>query len=818
MEYYSQKLLEKLNMIDKYPLTVLEAPAGYGKTTAVHKALEHKTLDVPNTSIYWHTAVESLGDSSYEWFVERMEDIDVWTGRALRDLGYLNRSNADEAARLIREIKVNEPLTLVFDNFQYVVDNWQPQILDGIAKRADIKLRVIFVSQSFGRLRRLLTDLDKNINYIKPDDFLLSEKDIADFGRQCGKELTRSRIRNIHQKTGGWSAAVSAYLSEDADDNTRDEADLLCRSFWNHLETEQQNVLMRLTPFEKITKKLVENYDIEPLDNWEELVDLLRRVPLIRVREEENECYIHEIFGRFLESRLATQDEKYRDFVHSEAGRFFRDFGYTNAAINNFYKAKDWEGILSCNLTCLIMERFGDVSYKELAVKLLENCPEEIQRKYPVSVLKLCYALYAGCEFEEFEKHMKNVKIWLDEMGDEQLIGEWWLISAFIDFPGLKGMKARYEEAGKHMTEPSGIMVKEEPFMFGCTSMWYLFYSEPGKMMETADEFEETMKIYNSLTGNHGAGAAEIYRGEALSVQGRFEESDIMSYRAAMLAEQYNNVSAAYGAALLKGINAIYSEDLSGLGKAVDYLENKAQSFAYMKGKMLNTYMVDTVRGYLLGLMMQTSDSAVWAQGESDALADLTFTNFMVKTCRITDLMIKGEYKQAIASVEASLMLDRRLISVATRNFMYCGLALCYLAIGRPVQAAANLERSLELAGRDRNYTFIACFRKYFQILFIMPNISREYSEVIKQIKEVPVKYSRADETHMFDMLEAAAETTDTLTERERKVAELAAKGMRNNEIAQKLNVSENTVKHHLKSIFSKMNIDRRSKLVEMLK
>ena len=67
-------------------------------------------------------------------------------------------------------------------------------------------------------------------------------------------------------------------------------------------------------------------------------------------------------------------------------------------------------------------------------------------------------------------------------------------------------------------------------------------------------------------------------------------------------------------------------------------------------------------------------------------------------------------------------------------------------------------------------------------------------------------------------MLDDVPELAEALTDREREVAELAARGMRNGEIAQALHISENTVKHHLKNAFQKMNIDRRSRLVEMLR
>ena len=67
-------------------------------------------------------------------------------------------------------------------------------------------------------------------------------------------------------------------------------------------------------------------------------------------------------------------------------------------------------------------------------------------------------------------------------------------------------------------------------------------------------------------------------------------------------------------------------------------------------------------------------------------------------------------------------------------------------------------------------------------------------------------------------VLDDVPELKESLTDREREVAELAARGMRNSEIAETLHISENTVKHHLKNAFQKMNIDRRSHLIEMLR
>ena len=52
-------------------------------------------------------------------------------------------------------------------------------------------------------------------------------------------------------------------------------------------------------------------------------------------------------------------------------------------------------------------------------------------------------------------------------------------------------------------------------------------------------------------------------------------------------------------------------------------------------------------------------------------------------------------------------------------------------------------------------------------------------------------------------------EWEEPLSKREREIAELAARGLRNGEIAEMLHISEGTVKNHLKIVFRKLNIDR---------
>ena len=812
--YFSENLINKLQKILKYPLSALEAPAGYGKTTAVHHILGDQS-----SNVFWYTAVESIPDNSFQWFIRQIGQVDEIAAGKLQDLGFLNRSNARQASRILAELQVKEPLTLIFDNFQFSLHNWQPQVLDSLAKRRADGLRTIFIAQDFGRFLNVLHSLEDGICFIRSQDLLLQERDIAAFAKQLDTDVTVKEIREIRRMTDGWAAAVALCLTtkREGEDTQRVQNidDLLYECFWKKLTAPQREFLLRICRFDKISDSILEDLLPPGLLTADERTHLLLRAPLVRSIESRKEYYPHEIFLHFLNGRITDTDPDFRKDVYRRSGAVYQKSGMTRAAVSCYYHAQDFEHILSCRLTCMITEDFDGVSATDLARTVLKKCSREIQMKYPLSLLRLCYILYAGCDFHSFGLYMRRLRTWFEEENDPQLLGEWYLVDALSDFPDLPAMEKKYLRAEELMDQPSEVFVQEEPFLFGCTSMWYMFYTVPGYMLETADIMDRVMKVYNRVTDGHGAGAAELYRGEAYSVQGRFEESDIQAYLAAFLSEQSGNATVAYGAALLLGINAVYRSDMPGLQKAIEYLENKAQGYSFLHGKTLNTYMVDTVRGYLLGLMMETSRSAIWTQGEADALTNLTFTNFMIKTCRITDLLLKKEYKRAIASVEASLMLDERLISVPTKNFMYCGLALCYMAIGRFLKAEENLEKSLSLAEKDKNYTFLACFRKYFSVLFLMPQIASRHGKAIAEIRALDIQYTRADETHIFDILD---EEPLSLTEREREVSELAAKGLRNKEIAERLFISENTVKHHLKTAFQKMNIDRRSKLVEMLR
>ncbi len=79
-------------------------------------------------------------------------------------------------------------------------------------------------------------------------------------------------------------------------------------------------------------------------------------------------------------------------------------------------------------------------------------------------------------------------------------------------------------------------------------------------------------------------------------------------------------------------------------------------------------------------------------------------------------------------------------------------------------------------------------------------------------VKEVPVPYTEPfalDERRLKDL---------GITKRELEILALIAQGMSNREIAEKLFVSENTVKTHSSRLFDKLGAKRRTQAVQIAK
>jgi DNA-binding NarL/FixJ family response regulator len=95
-----------------------------------------------------------------------------------------------------------------------------------------------------------------------------------------------------------------------------------------------------------------------------------------------------------------------------------------------------------------------------------------------------------------------------------------------------------------------------------------------------------------------------------------------------------------------------------------------------------------------------------------------------------------------------------------------------------------------------------------------MPEEIRLSPFIIKVIKEI----DRRQKAYTEPTPEKSTEKLDLLTSREQEVLNLVADGLRNQEISDKLFLSQDTIKKHLYNMFQKMQVKNRLSLVTKAK
>jgi DNA-binding NarL/FixJ family response regulator len=115
---------------------------------------------------------------------------------------------------------------------------------------------------------------------------------------------------------------------------------------------------------------------------------------------------------------------------------------------------------------------------------------------------------------------------------------------------------------------------------------------------------------------------------------------------------------------------------------------------------------------------------------------------------------------------------------------------------------------SLVLTGSDNQHDFVQVVRLGARGLVLKGDNSDRLFAAIRSVANGELAFSPDIADQVVQAMAAepreAPSSLARLSERERQIALLVARGMKNRDIADELHISENTVKRHLQSIFSK--------------
>jgi len=821
LHYYSGRLKRKLNQLHTAPAAVVEAPSGYGKTTAIRDFLDF--IPAQGTCVYWFTAVEETPAAGFQRLSRTVDKIDRKAGQRLMKIEQPNAANTGEVCDALRSVECACETFLVIDNFHLLQDDLPASLFKALLEHRCSSLHIVIITQILSR--ELLPALSScGILHLTTADLRLNPEDIRHYYSSAGLHLPASVSDKIFSWTEGWVIAVYLQLCSWADTgsvtDTAGVQALMEHLVWDTLTENQQTFLMRLSPFKVVT--LHQACYLTGCSTLPGYAQEALRIPFIHYDAIEHKYEIHSIFSDLLAQERLNRGPQFERECLLLAGDYCRKAGETARAFDFFFRIEAYEQMLSLDFTGIMYDKIGNRPFFELALLIAQNCPEEMKRNNILSMLRIAWALLSAGKTSEFDLLMNELRQIIEEAAEKtaegsdapsRLFGEWLLLSSWRMLPDLKKMTELVKRALPLLKGAcSQVILPSAPWCFGDYSQLAIFHGAPGEADREADALEEFITIYSGLTGGHGSGSDVLFRAELAHYRGNLNEAEVLAYKAGFIAESRQQSMVLLGASLHLAEIAVEKSDLSGWQNAIDSME-RAASFSGQNNSILRA-VTEMIRALLLNELNQQQHIPHWLKkGDvADNLPPRLWNNALfIRSCY---LMHEGEFTKLTGLAEAACEALRSE-DVLGDTLLSLLAAIGYISLGNEQRSKDLVEHAAERALPDGLIYLFAVY--YWMLKGQTEDIVRlQYPEQLDRFLEIKERFLNGFTTLNRGL--AREELPGDLTEREREVALLASSGLRNHEIADELYISESTVRAHMRVIFQKLDIDRRAKLAEKLK
>lgn len=806
IHYYSDKLKNKLNNLSSLPAAIVEAPSGYGKTTAVRDYLENNLTG--ETPVHWFTAVDEAPESSYRRLCLEIKKIDAHAGDRMLKAGLPNALTIGESCEALRSISCREESWLVIDNFQYLNEILPASVLTALLEHGGPGLHIVIITHMLGRNVHSAI-AGRRFLHISVSDLRLGQEDVSRYFLIAGLKINKEDAELLVRYTEGWIIALYLQLKSFLETGAFSDTAIISLMdilVWEKLEKRQQIFLLRLSAFEMVS--LQQACFLAEFDTLPEYAVNALQSPFIRHERADTSYEFHTILSELMSQKLKEKSPSFEVECIRRAGDWCRHSGRLKEAMAFYLRINEYKSILSMDFSDLIFDDLNNRPFFHTAMDIMKNCSPEIKKEFPLSMLRIAWALKAGSLDREFEELLDELDLMLEQRG--LLRAEWLLLSAYRYYPYIDRMTPLIKKAALMFEgKCSQVVLPTAPWCFGNYTQMAVFHRSSGEGDREADELEKFIGLYSKITGGHGSGADTLFKAELAHFRGDLDLAEILIHKAVFIAESNRQTIVQLGATLHLCEIAVEKCDFEAWDKAFCSMEHAAS----LQNNTVIRTVLDILRGILLNELGCQDRIAGWLKNMDKArnlFPALENNAIFVHLCY---LMHEGDYARMIGVTQA--VRERSLYySPFGDSLIFLLIAIGHINMGDKNSAVESLKRSMEIAVAD-GFLYLFAVHHWMLKGLSQDLIADRFPEALPlytKIKERFIKGYKELHTNLIpDSL------TASLTAREREIAILAAKGLKNTEIAEKLFITENTVRSHLRTTYQKLDIDRRGRLAERL-
>lgn len=805
--FFPNRITNSLKHIWHYPMTVVEAPMGYGKSTSVRAYLNHS-----NATVLWQRVFDNSETSFWLKFCKLIEVHDKNCAHHLEKLGLPNdmRFN-EEALQLIQDAELPSDLVWVIDDYHLMESESVNAFITYLVQNEVDGFRIVVTARylELNSLEEL--KLKGYLLYIGKDTFEFQTADIQKYFKECGVALKQHEAESLFKFSEGWiSALYLLMLNYGSEYNTTAASNiykLVEQVVYTPCTDEVKTFLLYLCCFDSFTFEQANQ--VWQKENTASLLDSITNQNGFVVYDELNKIYVvHNIFSYCLRNIFKAQETNFQKMV-------YKRLAHCSLTHNDYYKAMYYEALAEdyeALMSVIELDRGHSIfnEHKETFIGYFESCPIDIKYRHPVALLIYALCLFSFNEMSLFEKtcneFMEAVhgNESLEQSQINQLMGEFELLMNFTEYNDINKMLGRVKAAWELLEKPVEFIDTKGGWTFGSPSVLYMFYRESGQLSQNTEALELAIPFYEKLTSGHGGGADLVMAGERHYLQGDLVNAEIYANKALSYSSK-NNQTEIYicGLFLMARIELIKGDytKLKALCKETSDLVQLSHGY-----DLLHT--VDLCEGYIGGILERIDGIPTWileGNFESSYLyfPTLAFSNIVYGKI----LLVKEEYLKLLGLSDYFHEIASVFPNQLGQLYTYIYEAIANYRIFRESEAKSALEQALVIGEADGLVMpFIENYR-LLESLFENIALNETYlffaNQIVTSAKE---NYSHINAIINEDLTPAKPQ----LTERELEIVCLVSEGLTNQEIGERLYISVNTVKTQLKTIFTKLDVSSR--------